>query len=249
MDPLSQLPVECLERILLYAISTYGSKFIIALASLLRLNRHIFIATIPFCTNTPSCPSMITPLAKQDFNGREPLSALFPLRAILIQFWPAELGFDTIPMDFNPTRFNYLGQVRRLDLVQFVVIEYDIYGLRKELEDYSEDKDAYIYGEELRGIEAIWSLATTILGLLESLTFPLSDVHRYIQIVDQLGRLERASVVLDIPFRWICCGEQESEATRFHKEKVVRDVVQFVEDHRRIFPSRLKAFSTSPNIF
>ncbi|KAK3826439.1 MAG: hypothetical protein J3R72DRAFT_496721 [Linnemannia gamsii] len=189
-----------------------------------------------------------------------------------------ELRFGTTRTYFNPTRFNYLGYVRRLDLVQFMFIEYDAKGSRKEVEIYSEDKLKYIRGEELGELhqeerrdacctthstmddqlmryysnilyrEAIWSLATPILGQLESLTFPLSDIHRYIQIVNQLGRLEHA-VVLDIPFHWICCQVQVSEATRLRREEAVQDVVQFVEDHRRIFPGCLKGFLITANVF
>ncbi|KAG0361669.1 hypothetical protein BGX24_005314, partial [Mortierella sp. AD032] len=38
--------------------------------------------------------------------------------------------------------------------------------------------------------ETVWTLAAPILDHLRSLTAPLSDIHRYIQVIDRLGRLE-----------------------------------------------------------
>ncbi|KAK3826434.1 MAG: hypothetical protein J3R72DRAFT_14492 [Linnemannia gamsii] len=46
-------------------------------------------------------------------------------------------------------------------------------------------------------LKATWCLTGPILEQLESLTFPLSDIRRHIQVIGRLGRLERVHSVLD----------------------------------------------------
>ncbi|KAG0261419.1 hypothetical protein BGZ95_004233, partial [Linnemannia exigua] len=283
MDPLSQLPVECLERILLYVIAKHDYKSITALASLLRVNRHISAVAIPFLYQHPFLPFNYGNAFGSRVYQRWHALVLTLLSNIphgdLHPALAAELGFDTTRTNCSPTRFNYLGHVRHLDLIQYVFFEYDTKGHQKRLKDYSEDKLKYIHGEEVYEMcrevrmdacctiftefsdwrfhyysnvlyrEAIWALATPILGQLESLTFPLSDIRRYIQIVDRLGRLKRVTVVSDVMFHWICCQGSMTDLTRLRRERSMRDVVKFVEDHRRIFPGCLKDFSMTGSTF
>ncbi|KAF9126474.1 hypothetical protein BGW39_006594 [Mortierella sp. 14UC] len=283
MDPLSQLPAECLQHILIFVISTYDSKSITTLASLLCLNRHIFTIAIPILYRYPFLPFNGPPTFGNK-TARPSRALAFTLLSSIpsTDLHPAlafELRSDSTRADPIPTRYNYLAQVRRLDVVQFAFVEYDARGRVKNVEDYSADKLSYIHGKVLREMylqeredtrctrhstleeqlpvyysnllyrEAIWSLAAPILDQLESLTFPLSDIHRYLQIVDRLRRLKHAVVVLDIPFHWICCRGEVSEAAQLRKDKAVRDVVQFVKDHNRCFPACLRTFSTTANYF
>jgi hypothetical protein len=93
--------------------------------------------------------------------------------------------------------------------------------------------------------ELVWSLASPILDRLESLTIPLSDIDRYLEVIDRLGRLERIEVTIDEVYEH--GNLLVDEATRLCKEKAMRTLVRFVENHGRLFAGRLRAVNISDN--
>ncbi|KAF9081589.1 hypothetical protein BGX23_000706 [Mortierella sp. AD031] len=99
--------------------------------------------------------------------------------------------------------------------------------------------------------EAHWAIANPILEQLQSLTIPLSDIKRYLGAVDRFESLERLRFCLNEVFDYQP-QEADSASTEFkmtmkkHKDETMRSVVRFVQEHARIFKSRLKSI-TCPN--
>jgi hypothetical protein len=98
--------------------------------------------------------------------------------------------------------------------------------------------------------EACWALASPILGQLQSLTFPVSDLGRYSRAVDRLGNLERLHFLLDkmVDYDWDHFSDVTTEVrdeTKKRKDDLYQTVVQFVDDHTRLFPGRLKTVTFS----
>ncbi|KAK3826427.1 MAG: hypothetical protein J3R72DRAFT_426428 [Linnemannia gamsii] len=150
--------------------------------------------------------------------------------------WAVELGFDTTHTYFNSARFSYLGHFRRLDLVQFVFTEYDAKRRKKGVKNYSEDKLKYLHGKELQAKYQEHSrdaCCTTHSTMDEQL------IRHYFNVFYRETMWSFATPTLG----------QVSVATRLRSEGAVKDMVQFVEDHRMIFPGCLKVFSTTGNIF
>ncbi|KAF9906221.1 hypothetical protein EC991_000848 [Linnemannia zychae] len=88
--------------------------------------------------------------------------------------------------------------------------------------------------------EATWTLAEPILEQLESLTFPLSDIRRYLQVIDRLERLEHVNVQTDLVLYCYCCLNSEGNERREKRaEEEMRRVIWFVKEHVRLFPGRL----------
>ncbi|KAG0269030.1 hypothetical protein BGZ95_002219 [Linnemannia exigua] len=93
--------------------------------------------------------------------------------------------------------------------------------------------------------EAIWSLAEPIFEQLECLSFLVSDLRRYYNNIGRLEKLEQLIVRFDLEFNCNCCSRTpEAEPRRQRKEETLRLLVQFVKDHMKRFPGRLKSFQT-----
>ncbi|KAF9125288.1 hypothetical protein BGW39_007525 [Mortierella sp. 14UC] len=91
--------------------------------------------------------------------------------------------------------------------------------------------------------EAIWSLAEPILEQLEHLTFLLSDLRRYHNNVGRLAKLEHLHVRHDLVFHCYCCSDTPEAEPRVQREQeTLRMLIQFVKDHIKLFPGRLKTF-------
>lgn len=166
---------------------------------------------------------------------------------------------------------NHLRHIRFFSLPTCTFLEYG-----EEHKTYNPEELGYIFGQELLEMylldrkdaaclsknpssklqeyypnvlyrEVIWSLAEPILEQLELLSFPLSDIRRYLLIVDRLVRLASVHVYLDMVFDCECCDESSipQEPRRLRKKGVFHDLVQFVEAHARIFPGRLETVTTS----
>ncbi|KAF9148405.1 hypothetical protein BG015_009867, partial [Linnemannia schmuckeri] len=179
----------------------------------------------------------------------------------------------------SPNSVNHLLHIRHLNITTYTFLEYDAGG--EEHKHYTPLELEYIYGQEFLEMyladrkdatclrdahskkrvlhyylnvlyrEATWSLAKPILEQLESLSFPLSDIRRYLQNVDRLARLERVHVYLDMVFSCECCDATDipQEPRRLRKKEVLRDFVQFVKAHIKHFPGRLKTVNTSDSYF
>ncbi|KAF9130237.1 hypothetical protein BGX30_013594, partial [Mortierella sp. GBA39] len=169
---------------------------------------------------------------------------------------------------------NHLRHIRYFSLPTYTFLEYGRGGL--ENKNYTPEELGYISGQDLLEMylldrkdatcssknpssqlqeyysnvlyrEATWSLAEPILEQLESLSFPLSDIRRYLMLVGRLVRLASVHVHLDMVFYCDCCEGSDipQEPRRLRKKGAFRDLVQFVEAHVRIFPGRLKTVTTS----
>ncbi|KAK3845575.1 MAG: hypothetical protein J3R72DRAFT_436100 [Linnemannia gamsii] len=286
MDPLSRLPLECIQHIIhcLLASINPNASACSTLVSLCLVNQHISRIALPFLYRNPF--QVLTKLfvnSKRGYRSRVLLRTLFTNNISASNFHPALLlGYginnssdtnnnNSIITSPSPALFNHLHLIRHLNLGTFTFLEYDgqndhkshpaadysyIYG-QEFLNTYREDRrDAHCLRLQTKNTqllqyypnvlyrEAVWSLAAPILGQLESLTFPLSDTTRYLQLVDRLPKLEHVVVALDMVFNWNCCKGPAYEPIRIRKDKAVRDVVQFVKDHRRIYPGCLKSLVT-----
>ncbi|KAK3824060.1 MAG: hypothetical protein J3R72DRAFT_22397 [Linnemannia gamsii] len=68
----------------------------------------------------------------------------------------------------------------------------------------------------------------------------LSDTTRYLQLANRLPRLEHVLFALNMVFNRTCRKGPVKETMHLRKVKAVQDVVQFVQEHHRIFPEDLK---------
>ncbi|KAF9154557.1 hypothetical protein BG015_000633 [Linnemannia schmuckeri] len=95
--------------------------------------------------------------------------------------------------------------------------------------------------------EAIWALATPIFEQLESLTIPLSDIRRYVEVVDRLGNLGRIHIFVDLVFECYSCGYGHyGSREKPCKVEAIKDVEQLVKSHVQRFPGgRLKDVTSS----
>ncbi|KAF9079249.1 hypothetical protein BGX23_004594 [Mortierella sp. AD031] len=99
--------------------------------------------------------------------------------------------------------------------------------------------------------EASWALASSILEQLQSLSIPLSQIGRYAAEVGRLRSLERVIFVMDeIQLVWkppaiAVYGDElekpETEESRQENAVRFRPVIQFVEEHVRLFKGLLKS--------
>ncbi|KAF9151433.1 hypothetical protein BG015_006694 [Linnemannia schmuckeri] len=98
--------------------------------------------------------------------------------------------------------------------------------------------------------EACWALAGPILEQLQSLTLPVSDLGRYSRAVQRLRNLERLHFSLDkvVDYDWDLFSDvtlDDRNETKARRDDLYQAVVQFVEDHTRYFPGRLKTVTFS----
>ncbi|OAQ32647.1 hypothetical protein K457DRAFT_153481 [Linnemannia elongata AG-77] len=82
--------------------------------------------------------------------------------------------------------------------------------------------------------EVIWALASPHLNQMVSLSMPLSDTRRYLDVVARLGKLEFIHVVVDLQTKNRPC-----------RDEAMQVLVQLVKDHRQRFPGRLKTVTSS----
>ncbi|KAG9069604.1 hypothetical protein KI688_010508 [Linnemannia hyalina] len=182
-------------------------------------------------------------------------------------------SIKTSPDSMSPTSrsIDYHGLIRHLNIYPSTFLVYNSAGTPKP--NYAVEK-AYIHGQTFLDMylkdrkdatcvktsqsslllqyypnvlhrEATWTLAAPILDQLESLTILLSDLDRYCQVVDRLGRLEHLVVYLDVAFTCYCCMRSPNEQRRkLREEATMRQLVQLVKDHISIFPGRLKTVAT-----
>jgi hypothetical protein len=187
-----------------------------------------------------------------------------------------ESDSDLIPPAHRQSPLNYIIHLRRLDLGRWSdvipicayfstppdnVVDYlktpefqSIAGLEHLLPSYIRRNipDQYGLQAAFRIVlfrEVNWALASPILEQLQSLTIPVSDIRRYLGIIDRLGDLEQVWFHLDVIFEYytgdIDLDDPESQdiwtATRVRKEEITQDMIQFVRTHAQHFPGRLKS--------
>ncbi|KAK3808077.1 MAG: hypothetical protein J3R72DRAFT_481118 [Linnemannia gamsii] len=280
MGSLSQLPIECMERIIHYIISALKNRQCHFLASLCQVNKR-------FCHITTRFLYQNTSLQMKDRQSRQllqtlisniPTHTLHP--AVILGLGIVINCNDAYNSDSNnnnislpsPSGLNHLYLTRCLDFKPIKYTGYDAQGINR---DYTTTEMDYINSQEFLDMyltdrkdanclkephsqdrllcyypnavyrEAIWSLAEPIFEQLERLTFVLSDLRRYHNNVDRLEKLEYLSVNFDLVFYCKCCPDTpEAEPWRQRKEETLRLLLQFVKDHVKIFPGRLKVVNT-----
>ncbi|KAF9926211.1 hypothetical protein FBU30_004170 [Linnemannia zychae] len=118
----------------------------------------------------------------------------------------------------------------------------------KRLHDY--ELKLYFY-KVLTYRETIWILAFPILEQLETLTFPLSIIRRFLQVINRLGQLETLGIVMDEILEGHS-GSAVDEASRARINEAMEGIVHFVETHTQLFKGKLKTvqcFSREKNSF
>lgn len=298
MDPLSRLPVECLEQILRCIAGMDVTKSRPTLFALCRVNRTISRVATLFLYQDPF--HLLKDYNKRyDIRGCLARSLLATLLTSIpvAQLHPAlRLDMDLVinpdhapdtdifspSLLLSPGCINHVRLLRHFNVGTYTFLEYVDGGM--EPKDYSPAELDYIHGQEFLNMylidrkdatclkdsqskeqlmlyypnvlyrEATWSLAEPILEQLKSLSFLLSDIRRYIQMVDRLGRLERVEVILDMVFDCECCDGIDDNnilqhARRQRKKESFQDLVQFVKEHIKHVPGRLKTVTTPSSGF
>ncbi|KAF9144784.1 hypothetical protein BG015_012099 [Linnemannia schmuckeri] len=256
MDPLSKLPLECLQRIL-QIIADWDRKS--TLVALLTTNKHIFAATCPYLYSDPF-QSKLGHYQGPDHIHRQSFIRLLLGRIpthILPMIVSLEFGFNTYPSSHavvNPI-IDYMAYIQHLDINlsdtnprPIVYEEFPgqyrwLTGREGPLEPHY---SAYneIFGSNARAklhktilyYEVSWSVASTILEQLKSLTIPLIDVWRYLDSVHRLGQLECVRFNLDQTFD----RNYNSNTVRDRADRAIKAMVVFVKEHKRLFGDQLK---------
>ncbi|KAG0372748.1 hypothetical protein BGX24_012635 [Mortierella sp. AD032] len=91
--------------------------------------------------------------------------------------------------------------------------------------------------------QVCWSLASPILEQLESLTIPLADIKRYMDVIDRLERLEHVRFNLDGSFAQRYQDTDGHYATYDHAIRSAQSMVPFIMEHNRLFKGRLQFVS------
>ncbi|KAF9136034.1 hypothetical protein BGW39_007997 [Mortierella sp. 14UC] len=101
--------------------------------------------------------------------------------------------------------------------------------------------------------EALWTLASPIFEQLQSMTISVFDLDRYSRIQGRLGSLEHIHFALDDVVDYsedayyggeMVMSDEFRAAAEARKERNFRGMVQFVRDHARLFPGRLKSVTS-----
>ncbi|KAF9079754.1 hypothetical protein BGX23_003307, partial [Mortierella sp. AD031] len=300
MDPLSQLPLECLYRILETLAQDNNSA---ALAALLRTSRYFSTVTLPFLYKEPFkfAPFVSHHNEKEDIPivSRIPTRALFAsiphsnLSKVLIL--GLELPVTDSALDAEPTTtiasvaavtpssllsLNYFAQIRHLHLQPWAVgvdhlwkwshappsvlayIQTEEFVQKCKLSNLTPipnwlgipKLDSEFYQRCYQVLffrEASWALASPILEQLQSLSIPFSQIEWYVAEMRRLRSLERVIFVMDeiqmtwkpfaMAFLMVEPKKVETEGSRRENAVRFRSVIQFVEEHTRLFKGLLKS--------
>ncbi|KAF9147347.1 hypothetical protein BG015_011036, partial [Linnemannia schmuckeri] len=187
-----------------------------------------------------------------------------------------ESDSDLIPPAHSPSPLNYMVHLRYLDLGRWSeaiplfayfssppdhILDYlntpefhSIAGLDRLLPSYIRRNlpDQYGVQAAFRVVlfrELSWTLAYPLFKQLQSLTIPVSDIKRYLEIIDQLCNLEQVWFHLDVIFEYYVgdIGLDDPEDQEIwkvagaRKEEIKQDMIQFVGSHAELFHGRLKS--------
>ncbi|KAG0311633.1 hypothetical protein BGZ97_011734 [Linnemannia gamsii] len=224
MDPLSKLPIECLQLILQVLAQERRNA---TLATLLQTNKHIATVTLPFLYDNPYRKGLHGYMTVQTTRSR--IRSDHVLTRILLSHLPLEtlppvLSQLLVGTTNSPKPLDYAAFIRHLCLPSWA-LDLDYYWpkghQRREglahiqgpeftrmcqahnlLPCYEENlgTDLEIQGYHYQVIvwrEACWSLASPILDQLQSLTIPIFDLDRYASVITRLGNLEHLEFALD----------------------------------------------------
>lgn len=261
MDPLSRLPLECLQRILQAVADKKNRLYLANLATLLRVNRYIALVTLPFLYRDPL--KAINHVTREGIRTRAllrtllastPVADLHP--ALLFEF---ELDATNSP-ELDSPGLNYIHNVYNLDIISYQFrdcmqgatsksrikeTEYTLERLDsmppafiENFQDQAKERLLWCCHQDVVFKELIWTLATPILEQLESLSIPLSDISRYRHAIDRLPRLEHVRFILDVIYD---NTPADGPTNHISEDNAMQTIVQFVEEHTRVFRGRLKS--------
>ncbi|KAG0196072.1 hypothetical protein BGX33_002110, partial [Mortierella sp. NVP41] len=294
MDPLSVLPLECLQRILETLAQDNNSA---ALAALLRTSRYFSTVTLPFLYKEPFkfAPFVSHHNEKEDI----PIVSRIPTRILFTSLSHSNLsrilslGLEPITdptMDAEPTTatatatattlngstsLDYLVQIRHLHFQPWAIgvdhlwkwshaplsvlayIQTEEFVQKCKLSNLTPipnwlgipKLDSEFYQRCYQVLffrEASWALASPILEQLQSLSIPFSQIGRYAAEVGRLRSLKRVVFILDevaVDLELIPGRETEES----HQKSAVhfRPMMQFVEEHTRLFKDLLRSVTTT----
>ncbi|KAK3824148.1 MAG: hypothetical protein JOS17DRAFT_752101 [Linnemannia elongata] len=226
MDPLSKLPIECLQLILQVLAQDRQNG---ALAALLQTNKYIASITLPFLYENPYRKGMHCYMSVQTTRSR--VRSDHVLTRMLLH----QLPLDTLPPALSHLLLETtkLSHRKPLDYAAFIhhlclpswALELDYYWPRGS---HHRETRAYMKGAEFAQLckdhnllpcyeenlgteseilqyhfqvilwrQACWCLASPILEQLQSLTIPVFDLDRYSAAISRLGNLEHLEFALD----------------------------------------------------
>ncbi|KAG0287736.1 hypothetical protein BGZ96_008366 [Linnemannia gamsii] len=263
MDHLSRLPLECLQHIFKILAHNNESVSFRAFSALVRVNRSIATNVLPYLYHYPhtgihysqvikkgdgtrsllACLSFTSlPPTLAHYLARDPLLTQAPkptfdyLSCVRYLHPPA---FEKEPLIFLPDKEHTVEEKAYLQGEEYARLRRSICVLPAYVNSYSSEDEFFLHLHNIIVYrETVWSLASPILDQLESLTIPLSDIDRYLEVIGRLSRLERIDIIIDevYEFRNLLVDEP----TRQCKEEAMRSLLQFVENHGRLFVGRLR---------
>ncbi|KAF9546212.1 hypothetical protein EC957_009951 [Mortierella hygrophila] len=283
MNLLAQLPLECFQSIL--QILAHQAD-VSALATLLRVNKHIASITLPYLYRNLFQKSFHH-WKTNEGDSDPPISVKRLLQMLLSHYVTAALvDENNIPkvvalalnlaayrstiatVTTNP--LDYAAQILHINLHGWAFLNRSIFypsSLQPDLQEYvngpeftvlcswdqflpeyERNHSPVIRHEFFRALlhrELTWTLANPILEQLQTLVIPVSDINRYLGVLDRLGRLECVRFLVDEIYS---CGpegvvrvtEEWSAKAQERENKSMGSLVRFVESHTQLFKGQLK---------
>ncbi|KAG9069475.1 hypothetical protein KI688_010378 [Linnemannia hyalina] len=284
MDLLAQLPLECFQSIL----QTLAHQAdVSALATLLRVNKHIASITLPYLYRDLFLRSFHH-WKTSEGDSDPPSSVDRLLRMLLSHYVTAALVDDNsipkvVALALNLTAYrstiataptsplDYAAQIRCINLQDWAFLNQSVFYLStlqpdlqeyidgpeftvlcpwdQFLPEYERNNDSPIIRQGFLRVllrrELTWTLANPILEQLQTLVIPVSDINRYLGVLDRLGRLECVRFLVDEVYS---CGpggalrvtEEWSAKAQEREKKSMGSLVRFVESHTQLFKGQLK---------
>ncbi|KAG0268975.1 hypothetical protein BGZ95_002235 [Linnemannia exigua] len=269
MDPLSQLPVECLQRIIQILDN---DNCLFALSSLLTLNKHITSVVLPFLYRDPFRPAFHQWGTSQHSKNRlEMLTRMLLHRlptACLPKALSAALGYDPAYVPTETTSrssFDYLSHIRHFNIQSMDAAQLQSSLLTTELCPY---ELRYIESHEFYRLYETMAYTATYSSNFSSIEDVLEDFYRVVIVLQAFWCL--AKPILEqlhsftIPFtpgiqkyQQVVGRFKNLETIRFamfemfdtpfdvmsgkwRVEEVIRVKMEFVQEHIQLFKGQLK---------
>ncbi|KAG0372744.1 hypothetical protein BGX24_012643 [Mortierella sp. AD032] len=110
---------------------------------------------------------------------------------------------------------------------------------------YPKQKLFQLYRQVILYREVAWTLANPILEQLQSLTFPVSDIKRYAEVVSRMESLGHIQYLLDeVWTHHVITKSATAAETLARKDEVLQSTILLVQKHTQLFPKRLKMVSS-----
>ncbi|KAG0275561.1 hypothetical protein BGZ96_003743 [Linnemannia gamsii] len=224
-----------------------------ALASLCRANSHISRVTIPFLYNNP-----FHQLAKRGCFRHAPRQCRALVRSLVTKILTTQvhpallLGLDveaniTINTNTNtdtraipPSRTDYIGCIRHLDIGEATFLVYAGFG-----KSYSDAEKEYIEGHEFQKMYfADRKYATCLKKSVSNLC-----LKYYPNVLLREATWTLAAPILDQLESFTIHLSDLERYHRLQEDETMRHLIQFVKDHIRTFPGRLKTVNINRSEF